>query len=107
MTGEMGSIDKNGVDSNGDSWPIHASIARQLKGELRPFDVYQGPYIYVQRPERNYKFWIIAADTDGDSADYTHVRVYEQYRDRASEPFYFYGKAANRQACKAARELMK
>lgn len=45
MTGEMGFIDQNGIDSNGDEWPLHAAIAKALKGEVKPFDVYQGPYV--------------------------------------------------------------
>lgn len=47
MTGEMSRIDKDGNDSNGESWPTHAYLARKLRGELRPFDVYTGPYIRV------------------------------------------------------------
>lgn len=47
MTGEMASIDKQGRDSNGDEWPTHAYLARKLRGELRPFDKYAGPYVKV------------------------------------------------------------
>ena len=48
MTGEMSYINpETGVDSNGESWPIHLAIAKELGGELRPFDVYQGPYIVI------------------------------------------------------------
>lgn len=45
MTGEMHSIDPDGNDSNGESWPVHAAVARALGCELRPFDKYCGPYI--------------------------------------------------------------
>ena len=45
MTGEMGFIDQEGMDSNGDEWPLHAAIAKALNGEVKPFDVYQGPYV--------------------------------------------------------------
>jgi hypothetical protein len=46
MTGEMHHINpKTGKDSNGDIWPLHAKIAQELNGEIKPFDVYQGPYI--------------------------------------------------------------
>jgi len=45
MTGEMCWIDQNGVDSNGEEWPLHAAIAKELGGEVKPFDVYQGPYV--------------------------------------------------------------
>jgi hypothetical protein len=46
MTGEMYYIDdKTGVDSDGNEWPLHLAIAKELGGTLKPFDVYQGPYI--------------------------------------------------------------
>ena len=45
MTGEMNFIDQDGNDSNGDSWPLHAAIAKELGGVIKPFDVYQGPYV--------------------------------------------------------------
>lgn len=47
MTGEMHWINQDGVDSNGDAWPLHAIVARAVGGELKPFDSYQGPYIVV------------------------------------------------------------
>ena len=47
MTGEMCAIDQEGLDSNGDTWELHAAIAQAVGGELHPFDVYQGPYISV------------------------------------------------------------
>src|SRR3990167_7080000 len=45
MTGEVSSIDRNGLDSNGDQWETHAAVARALRRRLRPFDKYIGPYI--------------------------------------------------------------
>jgi len=48
MTGEMYYINpKTGEDSNGDVWNIHLAVAKAIKGTLKPFDVYQGPYIAV------------------------------------------------------------
>ena len=48
MTGEMSYINpETGVDSNGECWPIHLAIAKAIGGTLKPFDVYQGPYIAV------------------------------------------------------------
>ena len=48
MTGEMHYIDpKTGEDSNGETWPLHAKIAQELNGEIKPFDVYQGPYVVI------------------------------------------------------------
>lgn len=58
MTGEMQSIDKFGDDSNGESWPTHAALARALRGQLRPFDKYAGPYIQV--PEG--RLWLSSDD---------------------------------------------
>ena len=47
MTGEMCSITQKGVDSDGNEWPIHAAIAKAVRGTLQPFDQYQGPYILI------------------------------------------------------------
>jgi hypothetical protein len=49
MTGEMGWIKANGLDSNGDTWEVHAKVARALRCQLRPFDKYIGPYIAHKR----------------------------------------------------------
>ena len=43
----MYSIGQDGIDSNGDHWPLHAAVARELGGEIKPFDVYQGPYVVI------------------------------------------------------------
>ena len=45
MTGEMHSINRKGEDSNGESWPVHATVAGALRCFLQPFDAYIGPYI--------------------------------------------------------------
>ncbi|MBT9176517.1 MAG: hypothetical protein DDT20_00836 [Firmicutes bacterium] len=45
MTGEMSWIKPNGEDSNGETWGLHATVARALRCRLRPWDVYSGPYI--------------------------------------------------------------
>lgn len=47
MTGEMHAISQDGIDSNGEEWPIHAAIAKAVGGTLQPFDQYQGPYISI------------------------------------------------------------
>jgi hypothetical protein len=47
MTGEMAWVAQDGKDSNGDIWAYHAILAKAVGGELRPFDVYQGPYVVV------------------------------------------------------------
>lgn len=59
MTGEMVWIKQDGTDSNGDEWATHAAIANALGGELRPFDVYQGPYITFEGVGR---VWLCADD---------------------------------------------
>jgi len=47
MTGEMYSINQDGLDNDGNEWVIHAAIAKAVGGTLQPFDQYQGPYILV------------------------------------------------------------
>lgn len=47
MTGEMYSIEQDGASDDGEEWPLHASVARAVKGMLKPFDRYQGPYIVI------------------------------------------------------------
>ena len=48
MTGEMPYINpETGEDSNGEFWPMQLAVAKAIGGTLKPFDVYQGPYIVV------------------------------------------------------------
>lgn len=47
MTGEMAWINQDGVDSNGETWEVHAAVASAIGGKLKPFDAYQGPYIVI------------------------------------------------------------
>lgn len=99
MTGEMAWIKKDGTDSNGDCWPIHASIARQLKGELRPFDVYQGPYVVVS----GHRLWIVSVPET--NSDY----FFKLYDETTDEFMYVYGvtyREVIRRACKHARMLI-
>lgn len=58
MTGEMSWIKANGDDSNGESWPVHAEVARALRCRLRPFDYYIGPFIAHQRG----RLWLSSDD---------------------------------------------
>lgn len=76
MTGEMSSIDKNGLDSNGDAWPIQAALAKAFHGKLHPFDKYQGPYIQTKHGT----LWLCC--TDGDTCT-----VYNETTDKESSPF--------------------
>ena len=100
MTGEMRFIDKNGIDSNGECWDLHAAIAQACGGELKPFDSYQGPYISVNgdvvvnsgscyRMPVQYlgcvRLWIIGNDQDymigtvyrEDTEDYADFDIYD------------------------------
>ena len=59
MAGEMTHV-------NAAEWPIHRAIARALRGRLRPFDQYQGPYIawkgkrlFIHHPEKMWRALIL------------------------------------------------
>ena len=111
MTGEMHSISQKGLDSNGDTWPIHAAIARAVGGRLEPFDVYQGPYIVVgpdirvgRKPYQVavqhlgvLRLWLFA-DDDGTGT---------VYREDTDTKATFFPIGNTRRACKAARSLLK
>jgi hypothetical protein len=49
MTGEMSWIKADGEAADGNTYPVHASVARKLRSPLRPFDTYIGPYIAHKR----------------------------------------------------------
>ena len=95
MTGEMSGITKDGRDTNGEYWPLHAAIANALDGELRPFDVYQGPYIKVGKA----KFWVFSED------GYDAI-IYREDTDTKAEPFPMYSKLSEELAIEAARYLL-
>lgn len=94
MTGEMHTINPNGIDSNGDEWPQHAELARRLGGTLEPFDKYQGPYICLGPDVRaglapyavplvvlgTTRLWL-CADWDSDGLDLT---IYNEATDKSS-----------------------
>ena len=113
MTGEMSWINpKTGEDSNGDSWPIHLAVAKAVGGELKPFDVYQGPYISVgidlrignspySIPVQNQKcirLWVIPVD------DYD-VAIYREDTDTQSYAFSAYAGDVEFEAKHAALSL--
>ena len=113
MTGEMHSITQKGIDSNGDSWPTHAAIARAVKGKLKPFDVYQGPYIVVghdmiagtapypalARGLGVVRLWL----TESDENSRSMVRIWREDTDTVSDPFWY---EDTRAACREARKLL-
>lgn len=59
MTGEMSSINEDGLDSNGGMWGLHAAVAKAVNGTLHPFDTYQGPYIQLSEGG---KLWVQTSD---------------------------------------------
>lgn len=69
-TGEMGND-----DLTRDQWPWHFAVADAIGGEVKPFDQYQGPYIWKSGVG---KIWI-SQDEAGDN-----VLYFEQYRDSIS-----------------------
>ena len=83
MTGEMHSINQDGEDSNGESWPLHAAIAKAVGGELRPFDVYQGPYILVDSLDYQgaKRLWISTEDG-------VICQVWREDNEALSDPFW-------------------
>ena len=80
MTGEMSK-----ADVTREAYPIHFAIADALGGDVRPFDVYQGPYVYVpaRGRMRARKFWLI-------SEDGFDARIYDEISDRQSPRFFVF-----------------
>ncbi len=76
MTGEMSSpVDR-------EEWNLHAAIADAFKGELRPFDVYQGPYVLIKHKNGgNFKLWIVPSNECPE--DIFHV--YDEFSETKSE----------------------
>ena len=110
MTGEMYAIDQDGKDSDGNYWPIHAAIARSVKGKLCPFDVYQGPYITVrndirvgQRPYQVAPLHLGAVRLWISSDDGAVCTVYREDTETESAPFWY---TDTRSACREARKLL-
>ncbi len=106
MTGEMYES-----DLTPDEYPLHFAVARALKGKVRPFDVYQGPYVvigeditsgaqpyaYCPRGLGVVRLWII--DDDGGGT----CTVYNEANDKISKPFWW---NSTRAACRAARSVL-
>ncbi len=72
MTGEM-----NKSEVTREAFPLHFNVARKFKGEVRPFDVYQGPYVFISGKGR---YWLCS---DNGIAAYW----YDQSREKMSELF--------------------
>lgn len=88
MAGEMSQFDAETAPE----WELHRSIARALGGEIRRFDVYQGPYI---APPHGGRIWVIDAP----------LRLYYEVRGREAESAPF-GWNQTRRACRLARALV-
>jgi hypothetical protein len=56
MAGEMAIDPETGKDDQGNVWNLHLAVAKDLGGELRAFDHYQGPYVLFH----GRKIWIQA-----------------------------------------------
>ena len=110
----MFSIDKNGRDSDGETWVLHASIAKAIKGTLEPFDKYQGPYIVVggkdirvgnkpyDMPVRHLgivRLWIVGDEEEPEVL----ARIYREDNDTLSDPFMWND---NRGAIRQARKIL-
>ena len=110
MAGEMSWIDPvTGETGDGEVYSLHAAIARELHGIVKPFDVYQGPYVLIGSEFRDsgvyaplvdrqaVRLWI--GEIDGST------RVYREDTDTWSDPFWPYGSGAEIEAVEAARSL--
>ena len=112
MTGEMCA-----ADCTREVYPLHFAIAKALKGKVRPFDLYQGPYVavgpdirigaepYAYCPSHLgiVRLWVCPAPEGFEGAQ---AIVYNEANEKASKPFWAYGPSATRRACRAAREVL-
>ena len=73
MTGEM-----HKSEVTREAFPYHFNVARKFKGEVKPFDQYQGPYVYIPTCG---KFWLCS---DNGSVAYW----YSDMLDRKSPEFF-------------------
>jgi len=81
MTGEM----SNPVDR--DEWPLHAAVADHFDGDLRAFDVYQGPYILCETKDGQQKVWVQPAEEFPDIMTVVHREAGFGLEAATSEPF--------------------
>lgn len=96
MTGEMSHIDQNGLDSNGETWEMHAAVAKALGGELRAWDVYQGPYIKIPGAG---PIWLYSENGHEGIA-------YREDTDKKSDSFPLYGEYSDDLAINAVAGLL-
>ena len=78
-----------------ENFPIHFAVAKSLGGGVRPFDQYQGPFVYV--PGFG-KFWLCMVDSH-------FARWYSDYTGKVSEIFYAFADT-NHTACRRARQCL-
>ncbi len=108
MTGEMFES-----DVTREAYPLHFAIADAVKGEVRPFDQYQGPYVLVGtdirlgRQPYQYcpvglgvvRLWIISEDGCGGY-------IYNEATEKTSEPFPLDLEFSGELAADLARDLL-
>lgn len=117
MTGEMWTITQEGVDNDGNEWPIHAAIVKALGGTLQPFDKYQGPYILIGEDVRLgqppyavatqhlgvVRLWVVPNEEEVPVGGYDTARIYREDTDTLSSPFQW---EDTESAIACAREVM-
>lgn len=104
MTGEMSRIDRNGRDSDGETWETHAYVARKLRRPLRPFDKYIGPYIACKEG----RLWISSDDGESGYACLWPDGIPPAYCEPiVSEPFPLYQGITDALALDAARGVLR
>ena len=103
MAGEM-----SRSDVTKEAYPLHFSIARSLRRKgykevsVRPFDVYQGPYVYVPGIGR---IWVNLQDA---CPWLGHIYLEgDRYQGKQSPAFYLYSDIAGRIACRLTANLIK
>ena len=96
MAGEMTKSDLTKED-----YPFHFAVAKSLGGLVKPFDLYQGPYVLL--PLEGIRLWLVPAFPEDPYS--TEVCWYDDSSEKTSQIFYGFCDN-NRAACRAARKLL-
>lgn len=91
MTGEMSQ-----ADCTRGEYPLHFAAARALGGKVKPFDVYQGPYVQTEHGD----LWLCVLVADG------AVGYWYNSRTDKRSPYFFLYAETNHAACKCARNIV-
>ena len=100
MTGEM----SNPVDR--DEWPLHAAVADHFRGDLRAFDVYQGPYILIDTKDGQQKVWVSPHTEHEDVLTVVHREAGFGLDAATSDPFDRHAPSALEDVIHAANEVV-